>query len=492
MTEPDIREEEELGELPPLDGDARDPPDAEPDYADLLEKNEEEATLDDATAEDDPLDATVLDVDEGEGEGGWLAESGEAQDLDLGNFTLADFGDELSPNDDAEEAAVGDEDFGLRDAPEHGGLDAGDEGPLDADEELREADLPALDADEAGELDDAALIDATFGSDEPLGLPWAADPWLRVGAPIPLVGATAVACAARGALVAGRSDTGSAELLRVDLEGTCERQTAEGLDAADVRVLSVEGHLVAAIAQGGRLLVSFDSGGHFASVAEPIAEGIAASDAALASGRLWTLTRTGGLLIHDLAGDERQPGVARAAPTIERCAIPGVAAALTIDPSNGPTDVAVLVLDEAGRPTAIVRSTAGAPVRREGIEAPEARSPSLFAARGEHVAYAARRGGVVRRAGGGPWTPFQWEGRVTGIAFVDDAGTLVASTHSEADDTTALVRLDAAGHASVVARVGAAQADTESDGRVMAVAYDDARGVLWVAGGFGVAAFAVR
>jgi hypothetical protein len=32
----------------------------------------------------------------------------------------------------------------------------------------------------------------------------------------------------------------------------------------------------------------------------------------------------------------------------------------------------------------------------------------------------------------------------------------------------------------------------ETDARVLALAYDDARGVVWVAGGFGVAAFAVR
>jgi len=32
----------------------------------------------------------------------------------------------------------------------------------------------------------------------------------------------------------------------------------------------------------------------------------------------------------------------------------------------------------------------------------------------------------------------------------------------------------------------------ETDARVLALAHDDARGVVWIAGGFGVAAFAVR
>jgi hypothetical protein len=81
---------------------------------------------------------------------------------------------------------------------------------------------------------------------------------------------------------------------------------------------------------------------------------------------------------------------------------------------------------------------------------------------------------------------------VTALAFVDDAGTLAVASYSDADDTTALVRLDAAGRAAVVARIGPARAEGEADGRVLAMDYDEARGVVWVAGGFGVAAFAVR
>src|SRR5262249_33086709 len=150
---------------------------------------EQEATLDDATGEDDPPDTTDLDLDGAEG--GWLTEGAEAQDLDLGDSAIVDFSDEeqagrgqnldgtapatgrgqnldgTSPatgrgqNLD-DELGVGDEDFGFGSAPERGGLDAGDEGPLDADEELREADLPALDADEEGDLEDEALVDPGF------------------------------------------------------------------------------------------------------------------------------------------------------------------------------------------------------------------------------------------------------------------------------------------------------------------------------------------
>jgi hypothetical protein len=80
---------------------------------------------------------------------------------------------------------------------------------------------------------------------------------------------------------------------------------------------------------------------------------------------------------------------------------------------------------------------------------------------------------------------------VTALAFVDDQGTLLAATYSAGDDTTALVRVDRAGGASVVARIGPASGDADADGRVVAMAVDEPHGVVWVAGGFGVAAFAL-
>jgi hypothetical protein len=240
------RREDELEPLPPLDGDGKDPPEEEPDFGDLLEESAEDASLDDSTAEDDPPDVKDLDLDGAEG--GLTHDAAEAHDLDLGDdAAIADFGEEGASAAETEEASADDEDYGLGEGPERGGLDAGDEGPLDEDEELRDADLPELDADEEGDLDDAALIDAGFASDEPLGLPWAANPWLRVGAPVSLVGATAVACAARGAIAAGRGEAGAPELVHVDLEGSCERLPAEGLGAGAVVGLAVDGPLVAVV-----------------------------------------------------------------------------------------------------------------------------------------------------------------------------------------------------------------------------------------------------
>ncbi|MDP9002415.1 MAG: hypothetical protein M3O46_20170, partial [Myxococcota bacterium] len=242
------------------------------------------------------------------------------------------------------------------------------------------------------------------------------------------------------------------------------------------------------------LLVSDDGGNRFALVGGPIAEGVVATDAVFGSGRLWVRTRTGGLVVDHTNGhsgpSDHDTGRASDIPAIERCPVPGVAAALTRDAAFNTSGVAVLVVDNGGQPTAVVHAAPSGSTRREVIEAPEARFPALLAAHGEQIAYAARRGGVVRRSTDGTWMPFAWEGRVTAIAFVDERGTLIASTYSDADDTTALVRLDATGTATVVARVGAARADAESDGCVLAIAHDEARGVVWLAGGFGVAAFA--
>ncbi|HEY5243807.1 MAG TPA: hypothetical protein VIJ22_20140, partial [Polyangiaceae bacterium] len=186
--------------------------------------------------------------------------------------------------------------------------------------------------------------------------------------------------------------------------------------------------------------------------------------------------------------------------------------ALTRDVGGG---VAALVTDDAGGVSGLVRArgTNDGAIEHERLDAPGAVGlRAVLAVRGVHVACATRRGGVMRRGVDGTWATHVWEGRITALAFVDDAGTLVAATYSEADDTTALVCLAATGsvagepRAQVVARIGPARGPGGADGvaaddgegaldadaRVLALAHDDARGVVWVAGGFGVAAFAVR
>jgi hypothetical protein len=230
------------------------------------------------------------------------------------------------------------------------------------------------------------------------------------------------------------------------------------------------------VAEGGRLLLSQDGGARFEVV--PVPEGVAAADIVLASGVLWVRTRTGSLL-------SALPG-----KLLERCMLPGNVVSLTGDGSGG---VVALAVDENGRPATLVRGQARGTVACEAVQAPPGRPGPWLSTRGEHVAYvvAQARGGIVARGNNGAWNRLPWESRISGLAIVDDLGTLVVATYAESDDATGLVRLDGSG-ASLVARLGPARDDAEADGRTLALAFDDPRGVVWVAGGFGVAAFAIR
>jgi hypothetical protein len=465
---PDPRDDEGLGELPPLDGDLEDerpvelPPDDRPDTA------EDTGGLDDSTGEDDPLDAEEVELDDCDE--GWLNEQPDASDLDLGPDSSVDDIVEESAFADHEEPGVAGEDFGLTEGPDLGGLDAGDEGPSAPDEEVREEDLPALDADDEGEADPEPLPDLR-GSEEPAGLPWADRPWARVGAPVPLVTATAVACAARWAVIAGKNESGSCELLRVDLEGASQTLRAEGLPASELRAVSVDDELIAVVG-AGRLFVSDDGGARF----EPHGKGVAIADAWLAHRALWARTKTEGLVVS--LGPHRPP---------VRRPVPGAVAALAVDAKAG---AVALVVDEARRPIALVRGRADGSLDRDRVgPAPPCDAP-LLAVRGRHVAYAGRRCIVVRERDG-TWKSVPWEGSIAAMAFLDDAGRMLVATCSDSDDMAALVRLDEMGKAAVVARLGTERAGGEGEEAPFGLAVDDLRGVVWVAGPFGVAAFAV-
>jgi hypothetical protein len=182
---------------------------------------------------------------------------------------------------------------------------------------------------------------------------------------------------------------------------------------------------------------------------------------------------------------------------LDRCSVPGIVAALGRDDglaASGAAGVVALAVDDAGKPSTLVRGKADGTVACEAVQGPGGRPAGPMVARRDRLAYlvASSRTGVLVRQVDGGWKRFGWEGRVTALAMIDDAGTVVAATYSESDDSTGLVRVDSAGALSVVARLGAARDDADADGRAVAMAYDDPRGVVWVAGGFGVAAFTVR
>jgi hypothetical protein len=489
---PSELEDDELDELPPIDGDGGDGPEPAGDLEEIDQPPANDpasgSLLDDATGEDDALDAAALEgLDGDESERGWLDEPVDSPDLDLGETALIGSDEEAPSLEDGEEPLAPDDDFGVEEGAERSALDYAEEGPVNADEELRDEDLPALDADDAPEegarTDDDGLLDERIIGEEPLGLPWAAEPWTPVGPPLGLSsvglpgGITAMTCAPRGALVAGRAISGGHELIRVDLEGGRQVLRADGLHGARIGALAAEGEVVAAVIEGGRLRLSHDDGKQFE--ATPMPEGVAAASVALASGVLWVRTRTGSLLS------------ARPGRLLERCPVPGSVVSLTADGSDG---VVAMAVDESGRPATLVRGKENGSVSWEAVQAPASRPAAWLSARGDHVAYglASARGGLVIRRRDGSWNRHSWDGRVTALAIVDAVGTVVAAIYSDADDTTGLVRLDAEGPGSLVARLGPSRDDAEADGRTLAVACDDPRGVVWVAGGFGVAAFAIR
>jgi hypothetical protein len=463
--------DDELGELPPLDGDMDEA--AEPE-AELDDLGNDGVALEDGTPEGDPADPIELDVLE-EGETSWLNEALDATDVDLGAADLMDLDDErIAGEHDGDDVDVGDEGAALSDQGESGGLDAGDEGPLDLDEELRDSDLPALDADE-DESVDSRLLEEPLTADE--SLPWAAQPWERVGAPLGLVAATAVACVSRGALVAARAETDQLQLFRVDLEGARDALRLERAQVSEVVALAADAWTVAAVSPAAGLVVSRDGGERF----EAPVGGVGVADVRLVSGALWLRTRSGELLVSK-----------RADRDFVRCPAPGAVAAIASHDASG---IVAMVVDSLGRPIALGRGGVEGLLAWESISVPEASKPMVLAARAAHVAYSGRSG-VVRRGTHGGWRSFTWDGSVTALAFVDDEGTLLAATYSEADDTTGLVRIDVKGAVAIVARIGATQNLREpsdpADGRALALACDDSRGVVWVAGGFGLAAFAIR
>jgi hypothetical protein len=452
--------DDDLDELPAIDGGAEGDEVREPtDEDNAIDDSPADGALDpfeDDTGEDDPLDDEELDT--ADDAAGWIDEEQGADALDLGESELSSFDGERDTLGDVEEPRPFDEDYGLALGSETSDLDAGEEGPLAEDAPLRDEDLPELDADGDGEMDEADLIDPGFASEERAALVWTKKPWKTVGAPLDLGPVRAIACAGRGVVAA--TTTG---LTRVDLEGSREALAALGLEGTTVR-LAAEGALLAAVTDTGALFVSNDSGEHFRRAAA-CAAGRGLSDVVVERGIMWGLTVEGTLFRSDDYGASWH-GVP-ALTKVLRIALHPARGVIAVTPAG--------VLAVGAEPFA---SVPGAP-------------------------------------GGGLWSAADGIGDVTAMAFLDDAGALLVAMHRDAEDVTWLVRLPArataavasasgsidAARPEVVAEVGAlairtldrdrarAQEDDLLDGAATAMARDDAHGVLWVSGGFGLFAY---
>lgn len=159
-----VRNDDDLSEgLPPTDGLVGDREEDENLGAEDLEGMHElgdEHELEANLLDDHALgDAAVMDdADAREPERGWLDDSDEAAGLDVGEEEV-EIGDESSASlDDSTEPDADDDDPALD--PGELGTDAGEEGIEGEDDELREEDLPALDADDDGEVDERSLYEA--------------------------------------------------------------------------------------------------------------------------------------------------------------------------------------------------------------------------------------------------------------------------------------------------------------------------------------------
>lgn len=490
--------DDEVDELPPMDGDDDAEAAASDDDDEEFDAEGGKDALDDRTAEHDPIDARDFDLpDVGRAESGWLDNASDAHDLDLGASELSIFEGESYGAKDFEEPAAFDEDFGLLAGDEKAGLDGGEEGPSAKDEPLREEDLPPLDADEEGEVDDAQLFEPGFAEGLAQGaahageggLSRAARSWERAGAPLDVGPVRALVCARRGVVAAKRGGG----LMRADLEGACEPLAAAGLPDGEIRALACEGDVLVALAEDGHAHVSRDAGKTFAPCAP--CEGAAI---ALAGGELWIVTQPARALFRsaDLGASWAGPVHVASAPRKR-----GRVVALAEDVGRG---VVAVASEAPGSTLAVVR--AGKTIARAPLEGDAALAISggpHVCARAAWVACAGATNGLARALCEASSAEPEWAltsgiAAVTAMTFLDDEGTLLALLYREAEDTTWLVRVPVAGPPLIVAeldasltRAGALPLDTDGQRIVHAMARDDAHGVVWLAGDFGIFAFEI-
>ena len=420
--------------LPPIDGDEGEAPAVEEDDLDVEEQDR--AGLDDA--ESGELD-TGSSLD---------AEPVAVTDDDDGATDIGDVGAELAegPVTAAGDDAPGielpeDEDF----LPEGTSHDDAAEGTSDVSIDIDESELPPID-DDGGELGDEAVaaLPIEVGVDAAGPLRWADAAFEVAGEPAALEGLRggAIVSLALDAREAGGAVFVSTErggLFRSRDRGTTVEPAAgwrahiapppEGSRVAGPALATGSGTL-AVLAETGRVATSLDGGDQWDGPLEgPDARAIAIDDA----GTLYRLTFA-----------------------------PGRAALVAADASGGARLVALepffaALDDDAGLALAVS---------------------------GRAIAIASERGAWVSRDGGEHFAPLTGSTGARCIAFEgksDDAALLIA-TQGEAHDATLLLRARPGEEPVVVSDLAAAVAARgEQHVAPSAMAWDDVRGVAWVA-----------
>jgi hypothetical protein len=465
----DGSEDDDLGHLPPLDGGTEEPESPAPDLDDEDIKDDGGDPLDDGVGKEEDA---IQFLEIGGAENGWLDEEvAGGEDLDGVDLFLDEADDLLSDND---EPGVGDEDYDLGENEDSSVIDAGEEGPGEDDEELREEDLPRLDADEGGAPEDSDFIDEGFGLEsEALGVPWARETWERAGAPVEVAPMRAVACVPRGVLAGG------AGLWRIDLEGGRERLSTVSMQDREVLRVLADGARIVVTTEGAGVWISRDGGASFVAadgwrgLVQPN-EAAVGLEVTLAGDELWGATAQGSLLWSGDLGAHWEK-------------------------VDGGGFVAAVSVDDARELVALVRTLGGAAIARGrrgalahtslplGLVSSELSVRALLAARGLKVAMAIEGSPVCVSLDGVSWTGIPGTETATALDWQTDEGVLVVGLYDSVQERAWLARVSPRANVHVVAEVFGARPDGE--GGILSLACDDARGVVWIAGGFGVAAF---
>lgn len=468
-------DEDEAIDLPPLDdGDDEDEA-PEPELDEPLASLEDEGVdpFDDAAASELETGLDVGIVDEGdprEDEGG-------GDDLDVGalddGMVIRD-----SYADDGQERTPGEEDdFEI--SPDTRGVDdGGAEGTEEsAENDVDEADLPGLDADEDGDFEGEDVVrEMVFEADSTLP-PWDALRWTAVegaGAPVP--------CAAL-AIAAGRVAAGGEVVLVVDDGAHAARQAGFEGGASSV-TFTDDGALV--VAHGGRLWISND-GGRSADALVGWRGGRGSVDLASTPGRVWILS-DGSLWSMPSAGGQAAQTRAK---DVRRIAASGPAIVALTMTAAGPVLERLRSDDEGWEATSLTGAAK---------KAAESEGASLcVASGGRFIAIADRETVCVSRDGGQTFTATELPGTVA-LAFAgDDAGApLLALLARDMDGWVCVAMVPAQGEPTRIADVPSGPSDAGDQGDegdegsfgAAMMGWDASREVLWIARRSGLSAFA--
>ncbi len=462
-------------ELPPLDDDATDPrsrpgaddderaPDDDDDF-ELHENRDEGDPLDDTNAHDLDAGIDVDDLDEP------LDDDGEG--VDVGPIDEGiDFSDEGDDEGDGPGDDDDDDDDRLDASPDDGGAEGTDDAPED---EVAEAALPELDADEEG-ADDGALAEVLFA--EATGTADGAELWEPIGGAGADVACEAVA-AGSGRVAAG----GDALVIGEGLGAARSTSVASGVAA----VALADDVLAYANRRGqvlwGRGLTDPPAplGGWSPAVGGVELVATPGRIFILADGALWSFAATG----EHLASLE--PSGVRAI-----AAAGGVVGVLARAEAGG-LSLGLRRGDDEALPRIRLQGEALRVAGADGVHL-------AIAASGKALALTDGRIVVVSRDGGASFSSISL-GDVVALVFVGSGSDapLIAATEPDAYGTAQLVRISAPGEwapVGEVPRAASADAADETDGDTapaaapIALAWDAADEVLWIASRAGVLAY---